>query len=214
MVTEDKLERIAAARKQMRDNFELYGYAAYPILHSGPDPGFAYEYGYRFAAEILTEHVLKERTFPDWLVYPIVFLYRHSVELELKRILVLCEQLGATLPKKIYQSHNLAALWDVARGTVSQKCVSADPAEVDALIAELDKWDKDSQAFRYAETLQGVATHAAMTQFSLVDLKKMMPRLSHSLEFFEMELSEGVDPMADQEIGEDLGVTEGTPPLA
>src|SRR5258708_28614683 len=50
------------------------------------DP-YAYKAGYRRGAEILIGYVCEHGREQDVLVYPIIFLYRHHVELMLKRII-------------------------------------------------------------------------------------------------------------------------------
>src|SRR5260370_16784696 len=48
---------------------------------------YAYAEGYRLAARLIADHVIEKRWDTDFLVYPIVFLYRHNVELQLKRLI-------------------------------------------------------------------------------------------------------------------------------
>src|SRR5712671_6183891 len=48
---------------------------------------YAYAEGYRRAARILADHVIQNRWDIDFLVYPIVFLYRHNIELQFKRLI-------------------------------------------------------------------------------------------------------------------------------
>ena len=54
------------------------------------DHGATYAAGYRRAAELLIEHIDTKGRDQDVLVYPVVFLYRHHVELALKRIISIC----------------------------------------------------------------------------------------------------------------------------
>ena len=46
-----------------------------------------YAMGYKIATETLVDKVLSEQTNQDHLIYPIVFLYRHYIELRLKEII-------------------------------------------------------------------------------------------------------------------------------
>ena len=52
-----------------------------PELRSGPWTGISH--GYRLAGGLLVEHVAKDRGDADFVVYPIVYLYRHHLELAL-----------------------------------------------------------------------------------------------------------------------------------
>jgi hypothetical protein len=49
---------------------------------------YAYSEGYRRGARILVQYVVDHAMDQDFLVYPIIFLYRHHVELVLKDILL------------------------------------------------------------------------------------------------------------------------------
>ncbi len=44
--------------------------------------------GYRRGARLLVEHVDEHARDQDFLVYPIMFLYRHHIELALKNIIL------------------------------------------------------------------------------------------------------------------------------
>lgn len=52
-----------------------------------PDQFGIYALGYREAAELLGQRCLNSRAEADSLVYPLVFLWRHYVELRLKELL-------------------------------------------------------------------------------------------------------------------------------
>jgi len=55
-------------------------------MQGAHDP-WRYAEGYKRAAGILVRHVQEDRFGKDLLVYPIIFLYRHHLELALKRII-------------------------------------------------------------------------------------------------------------------------------
>ena len=48
---------------------------------------YAYREGYRRGAQLLVQAVGESARDQDFLVYPIVFLYRHHIELVLKRVI-------------------------------------------------------------------------------------------------------------------------------
>src|SRR5208282_229980 len=77
---------------------------------------YAYAEGYRLAGRILAAHVIQNKWDADFLVYPIVFLYRHNVELQFKRLI----PMGASLTEQalseadwrmLQESHDLSRLW-------------------------------------------------------------------------------------------------------
>ena len=57
---------------------------------NGIDDLAAYQNGYRRAALHLAEYVCDAGRGQDFLVYPIVYLYRHHIELTLKSIISTC----------------------------------------------------------------------------------------------------------------------------
>ena len=56
-------------------------------LNYMPDHGTAYTEGYRRAADILINHIDESGRDQDFLVYPVLFLYRHHLELLIKQII-------------------------------------------------------------------------------------------------------------------------------
>ncbi len=70
-----------------------------------------YALGYKDAADILVQFVLKAPGQQDMLVYPIVFLYRQYIELRLKEIIKKGEALLSTF-NDIPFGHNIYDLWN------------------------------------------------------------------------------------------------------
>lgn len=124
----------------------------------------AYQGGFRRAALHLAEHVCETGRGQDFLIYPIVYLYRHHVELALKSIIgVSCVLLDRKLTGEDFKTlgrHDLAELWKLARPLLNLVCTSAGNAEfppddlegIDAYIWQLHEHDPDGQRFRYART--------------------------------------------------------------
>jgi hypothetical protein len=135
-------------------------------LSLGGDP-FAYAEGYRRAAEILVFYVNDHGRDQDILVYPILFLYRHHLELAMKRII-------RRLPRLLYRDltsnekgqlkqHSLIGLWQTLKPMVSEIYKAVDwtrPAKddiegADDYIRQLSEIDSDSTSFRYAHAKDG-----------------------------------------------------------
>lgn len=132
---------------------------------------WAYSSGFRRAAHHLAEQVCGSRSEQDVLVYPIVYLYRHHVELVLKSIIETASALlGRELPArdlKKLDRHDLAGLWEVARPLLDPVCELArnppfppdDLEGIDSYIRQIHEHDPDGQRFRYATIkLKGVST--------------------------------------------------------
>lgn len=125
------------------------------------DADWTYSNGFRRAAERLADHVCETGTDQDVLIYPIVYLYRHHVELVLKAIIksasgVLDRELSEQDLKTLGR-HSLWELWQTARPLLDPVCERADnqpfPAVdlngVDFYIRQIHAHDPDGQRFRY-----------------------------------------------------------------
>jgi hypothetical protein len=83
------------------------------------DPGYSYARGFHIGGQILANYVSETQHDMDVLVFPIVFLYRHHVELMLKRLI----DKGAKFTKKTLSvsekgalaKHRLDPLWNTLR---------------------------------------------------------------------------------------------------
>lgn len=128
------------------------------------DADWAYSNGFRLAAQQLAQHVCDTAHDQDTLVYPIVYLYRHHVELVLKSIIRLATGL---LDRELSDQdlrtlgrHSLSELWQACRPLLNPVCELADntpfPDEelegVASYILQIHEHDPDGQRFRYART--------------------------------------------------------------
>ena len=82
-------------------------------LPQSPGQWHQYAEGYRDAAESLYTKWREGPIQPDYLAYPMVYLYRHYVELMLKEFLLSAKRAGLIqLPENWECNHNLKKLWD------------------------------------------------------------------------------------------------------
>ena len=136
--------------------------------------------GYREAGRYVAEAILEKQGTVDTLLYPVVFLYRHHIELALKTIVLL----GARMfeeEEQVSHQHDLLPLWKRARSYLARHW--SDQADFlnasEELIKELDAFDSGSYAFRYpvdtegANSLPGISRanvrHFAYTADKLAD---------------------------------------------
>jgi hypothetical protein len=112
--------------------------------------------GYRIAANLLVKHCIDHVPDRDLVVYPIVFCYRHFLELTLKWML---QAFGYTVGMKPnWKDHDLATLWKQFKampGEYGAGSQDEGDAVVADLLAEFAKVDQWSFAFRYAHTTKG-----------------------------------------------------------
>lgn len=115
--------------------------------------------GYRIAAERLAEHAPHWHE-QDFLLYPIVFLYRHYVELRLKDLIGLGQRL-AQETLLVPEGHDLIRLWGVAKPHLERELDpddgdrSVEIAQMERVIEELAALDPRGTAFRYATGAHG-----------------------------------------------------------
>lgn len=116
-------------------------------VQSRPHEMHGYVEGYRQAATALYDCAA---TSPDYLVFPLAFLWRQHLELALKDIIAV----GRTLAGETWhfpRGHRLLDLWNTARPYI-EKC--GDPnapvlANVEASLREFEHVDPWADGFRY-----------------------------------------------------------------
>jgi hypothetical protein len=127
----------------------------------GP-PAAAFAISYRMAAQVLVKSI-RGGGDEAFLFYPVVFLYRHHVELMLKNLIVAFDDPGVQFTQAseiteaqrtaLLHGHSLQKLWDHLRPAV-QALGNAVPTEtiegVNHYIQQLNEIDPGSTNFRYA----------------------------------------------------------------
>lgn len=177
----------------------------------GTSPGYVgdpqvrdvlYMVGYRRGARQLAEVVSKQGYDIDCLVFPVIYLSRHHVELILKRMLVMLANLTGEQLDKGHMHHRLSPLWkdikrflemDEMRTRHSLMLDQRDIDGVDSYIEQLSNVDPDSFAFRYAQSKKGEdSLPKDLTHISIVAFSSHMERLCGYLDGIDSYLDEMV----------------------
>jgi hypothetical protein len=146
-------------------------------------PWDLYAQGYLRAGEAALERALSRRE-TDTLVYPIVFLYRHYVELKLKETLLAAGDL-LDHDESLVTDHKLLALWRRCRPKLALIWSDSPRDELDdveEIISELDAVDPGSFTFRYPVNKKGdcslppALTHLGLRRFH-VAIRKVVDLL-------------------------------------
>lgn len=121
------------------------------------DPTELYIVGYKEAGDSLVKSVSDRKGTADSLIFPIVFLYRHYIELRLKNLL---HDGHRQLDKEYKQKpeHQLSKLWSKVRKILVELWPDGnkdDLAAFDSLIDQLEKVDPRSTTFRYPKDFDG-----------------------------------------------------------
>ena len=168
------------------------------------DKSHAYEYGYKLAAEKLSEgYENLDTRAKDSLIFPIVFLYRQHIELSLKSIIrELDFKLGNNRQDQILKRHKVLNLWDESEklynqflqdNPISLIFTKSKATKERSIICDFNKLDEDSFSFRYStdtrgqETLDGIeyiSLNNFQSQISIVieRIEKIIETLSHAVD--------------------------------
>jgi hypothetical protein len=148
-----------------------------------------YIHGYRKAAVGLLERVRAGCQSPDYHVFPIAFLWRHHLELALKRIIAVGQQL-ADEPSKMPANHRLIELWESALPYIRALGDAPDIFEnVRTGLNEIERLDPTAAGFRYPfeKNLTTVALKAPPSHVNLETLDTAMRAISNFLDGVHFE---------------------------
>lgn len=131
--------------------------------------------GYRSAADSLVDRAVEDRFERDVLVYPILFLYRHAIELELKWLLSNYGRQAGIQP--VWNSHELKPLWEKLLQVFEALGVE-DPDETNShvafIVAQFSKIDPRSFSNRYPVDTKGIPIPVEREELDLAVLKDVL----------------------------------------
>lgn len=138
-----------------------------------------FAYGYKLAADKLAASINDQRAPADYICFPVLFLYRHSVELYLKALLL---DLGELFDddEETPGQHDLIPLWQRFReGHLDYDCTQESPwlDRTGDLIAELDSIDQKSFSFRYPVAKDGESLLVQGQSVSIAHFASVMQEL-------------------------------------
>jgi len=125
---------------------------------------------YKRAGDTLIERALGGGE-PDYSIFPIVFLYRHYIELALKCLLVEIN-ISRRQRLEVRRTHDLHTLWAELEGAVGglPPSVRDHVADVRRSVDEISELDPSSESFRYPFDTEGTPI---LDQCQLIDLKTL-----------------------------------------
>jgi hypothetical protein len=130
--------------------------------------------GYMEAANILVDHAARSISEANTLAYPILFLYRHALELDLKYIIETYGRGAGENP--VLDSHDLERLWQSVQRILRHygDHDESGAKNVGRAIAEFSKLDPKSENFRYATNRKGAQIGTGVEHVSLTNLREVM----------------------------------------
>lgn len=157
------------------------------------DEWATYAIGYRKAAGLIVDHIAASRSDQDFLVWPFALCWRHHVELQLKRLNRLLRELLQRPPSPTERpTHSIRDLWRDFRRLTEAAAYGPSSAELDdvqAVLAQLDSLDPNSQAFRYPVSNAGRPI-SHLTRLNLGQFHETMERQACFLEGCDATLQE------------------------
>lgn len=154
--------------------------------------------GYFQAASSLAKDLIKERGFPDYRAYPVVVLYRHSLELYLKGIiydtaLILAFKGMEGLDTSLYNNHKLVPLAKSCSSIMKNLFpTDAELHEIMELIelaaAEFQEVDSDSFSYRYPIDKKGKASTKHHQTLNLRVIYEVMEKIQDHLDTIDFGL--------------------------
>lgn len=155
-----------------------------------------YIIGYKQAADHLAQLVTQTARDQDTLVYPIAFLYRQYIELQLKELIKESKALlneESSFPKH----HKINALWNLTQQdmrkiiadvdrSVGEYITSADFKLIDALVADFVAIDPESMTFRYPNDKSNLNNLGGLRHINIRHLAEQIQALSDSLDKFDL----------------------------
>lgn len=146
---------------------------------SGAEAWYHFASAYRHAADALCKRVSQDDALRHLLALPVLYLYRHSIELHLKSLL---KDAGELLddPQVVPARHYLLTLWKRVRVLLLRIDPRSDGPwlnRADNIIADFDALDPSSFAFRYPVDTAGAPALAAGLRVDLLSIMDIMGEL-------------------------------------
>ncbi len=172
--------------------------------HLGEESRRAYRQGYLKAVILLVDHLEKEALATDFwskasVIYPIMYLYRHHIEISIKDIVALARSftwVGAANPKRL--GHSLVDLWKEFLGYVEMLQGKEAACQIDALhgavIGKLHAIDPSGDRFRYPVNLSGEAQFQMNMEVDILDIKENASRFHDSISELDHDFRALIDP--------------------
>lgn len=180
-----------------------------------PDMSHGYIEGYKSAGEILadfvTDGISKEEGYRggalDMLIYPILFLYRHHLEIRFKGIIKVGKQL-LNQNGDYNDGHGLTNLWSESK-TIITSIYTHHNQDISTLadnfdfirdmVADLESKDPSYDAFRYWEGSKKSKRVKSVENIAYVDIKIYQQNMRQATNFLD-EIDDRFDEMDTEQL--------------
>jgi len=149
--------------------------------------------GYTRAASALVEEADQDSVDGHFLVYPILFNYRHALELALKFVIVAYGRYANVHLTEDEANHDLWSLWKLCKQVIVELGSEGEKDEallaVEQVVKDFHDLDKSGMGFRYSTTKAGATIQLPTTPIDLRNIQDVMEGIDN---FFS-----GVDGQLD-----------------
>lgn len=189
------------------------------LTHSHDGKGFiTYPTGYKMATDKLVQFALNEPHNADFLIFPIVFLYRQYLELRLKQLILDGNRI-MDINGDFPQTHRIDLLWEKCKSVLNKIKLDNDDkvawrvaktiGTIEASILEFGFIDPTSMAFRYPIDKKSVPFLDGLDTINIHHFGESMNNVASYLDAVALELSFNLgEPISMAEFGFNDKLTE------
>ena len=153
-----------------------------------------YATGYKEAADAIMERIIANPAWIDTYLYPVMFLYRHYLELRMKEIIKKC---GC----KVKPGHSLESLLPEMLEALlpeikERRCGAEDQATLQSFmerIAEFHRMDQTSETFRYPDSGPKNEPPPRGEWINLLQVQQVVDAMSMYLDGISSEIEAEID---------------------
>jgi hypothetical protein len=152
---------------------------------------------------VLSEQILAKNSFPDYEAYPVVFLFRHALELYLKNIIYKAVPLSAfrgleDIDARLFNHHELGELSKLAASALRKLFPNDDALEqvvqtTLTISTEFSEIDYTSFSYRYPVDKQGKPSTKHHQVCNLGAMYASLSRLMEDLDTIDFGLGIAID---------------------
>lgn len=143
-----------------------------------------YAISYRLAAETIVSRIAHDNSNIDYLVYPLIYLYRHYFELRIKEILFTSQDYLET-KIDIPLNHNLLITWEKCKLKIKEirpEVTNSQLQEIETILKDFNKYDQTSMSFRYPIDKKSEPT---LNSLNYINIKIFLETINTSIKFLE-----------------------------
>jgi hypothetical protein len=136
---------------------------------------------YSKSGKILIEECQRDPTIREFMIYPILYCYRHSLELAMKWVIWMYGR-PAGVYSGDYRDHDLWKLWTGCKKVIlhfRSDGESETLRAVEQIIRDFHDWDKSSIAFRYSDDKNSLIPKLPDLTIDLDNIKNVMQAVAN-----------------------------------